>query len=91
MPRGDPPTPNPSYFGGIIGRYGNRIAKATFKLDGDDLHAGHQQRPNSLHGGVKGFDRFVWDAETIESGGVVGVRLTRTSADGEGCVTQPAD
>ena len=70
LPRGDPPVPNPSYFGGIIGRYGNRIADAqvhrstatTYTLDANN-------GPNSLHGGDQGFDRFVWDAEPIERRG----------------------
>ena len=86
VPRGDPPTPNPSYFGGIIGRYGNRIANATFMLDGDTYTLDANNGPNSLHGGDQGFDRFVWAAESIERRGVVGVKLTRTSKEGEGCV-----
>jgi aldose 1-epimerase len=85
----DPPTPNPSYFGGIIGRYGNRIGAATFKLDDTTYTLDANNGVNHLHGGVKGFDRFVWDAEPIDEGGVVGVKLTRTSAQYEGCVDPP--
>ena len=86
VPRGDPPVPNPSYFGGIIGRYGNRIADARFMLDGDTYTLDANNGPNSLHGGDQGFDRFVWKAEPIQRRGVVGVTLTRTSEEGEGCV-----
>ena len=86
--RGDAPgAPNPSYFGGIIGRYGNRIGAAKFTLDGREYTLDVNNDPNSLHGGNKGFDRFVWDAAPIERRRVVGVRLTRTSAAGEGCST----
>jgi aldose 1-epimerase len=85
--RGDPPVANPSYFGGIIGRYGNRIGGATFNLDDTTYTLDANNGPNSLHGGVKGFDKYVWDAETIERRRVVGLRLTRTSAEGEGCAT----
>jgi aldose 1-epimerase len=84
-PRGDPPTPNPSYFGGIIGRYGNRIGGATFLLDGERYTLDANNGPNHLHGGVRGFDRFVWDAVKIDRRDVVGVKLTRTSKANEGC------
>ena len=85
---GDPP--NSTYFGGIIGRYGNRIALGAFSLDDNDYTLDINNDPNSLHGGDKGFDRFVWDAEPIERARRVGVRLTRTSVAGEGCVPPPA-
>ena len=89
MLRGDPPTANPSYFGAIIGRYGNRIGGAKFTLDGQNYTLDANNGPNSLHGGVKGFDKFVWDAESFKDKGVVGLKLTRTSAAGEGCVNPP--
>ena len=87
----DPPTPNPSYFGGIIGRYGNRIGGAQFKLGTTTYTLDANNGPNHLHGGVKGFDRFVWKAAPIEERGVVGVKLTRTSEAGEGCASPPVD
>jgi aldose 1-epimerase len=89
VPRGTPPTPNPSYFGGIIGRYGNRIGGAEFTLDNQQYTLDANNGPNSLHGGDQGFDRFVWEAQAFEQSGVVGLRLTRTSEEGEGCSDVP--
>ncbi|MEO8688738.1 MAG: hypothetical protein ABI611_11030 [Solirubrobacteraceae bacterium] len=91
MLRGDPPVPpaNPSYFGAIIGRYGNRIGKATFKLDGETYTLDANNGPNSLHGGDQGFDKFVWDAQPFEEHGRVGLKLTCTSAEREGCTPPP--
>jgi aldose 1-epimerase len=73
------------YFGAIIGRYGNRIGGAQFSLGGNTYTLDKNNGPNSLHGGAKGFDKFVWDAQEVPGTNTVGLRLSRTSAAGEGC------
>tara|TARA_R110000751_G_scaffold226549_1_gene328467 strand:- start:764 stop:1945 length:1182 start_codon:yes stop_codon:yes gene_type:complete len=73
---------NPPFFGAVIGRYGNRIAKGQFSIDGEEYQLPTNDGPNSLHGG-KGFDKVVWAAEEFEDGENVGVKLTYTSPDGD--------
>jgi aldose 1-epimerase len=69
------------FFGAIIGRYGNRIAKGQFALDGKTYKLATNNGPNHLHGGVKGFDKVLWSAEPVP--GKNAVVFTRTSPDGE--------
>ncbi|MFJ1971081.1 aldose epimerase family protein [Streptomyces sp. NPDC087903] len=71
------------YFGALIGRYGNRIAKGQFSLDGKNYQLSVNDGVNSLHGGVKGFDKHVWDVEPFTKGSDVGLHLYYTSVDGE--------
>ncbi|WP_167606224.1 aldose epimerase family protein [Maribellus sediminis] len=71
------------YFGAIIGRFGNRIAKGELEINGEKYQLAINNGPNSLHGGNIGFDRKLFDAEIIEEAGEVGVKLTYLSPDGE--------
>ncbi|MFE0540138.1 aldose epimerase family protein [Streptomyces sp. NPDC002387] len=72
-----------TFFGATIGRYGNRIAKGQFTLDGKKYQLNVNDGVNSLHGGAKGFNTKVWDVEGFTSGSDVGLHLYYTSVDGE--------
>src|ERR1700761_5936140 len=67
------------YFGAIVGRYGNRIAHATFTLDGKRYQLPANDGVNTLHGGIKGFDKLVWQGHEIPNG----VELALVSKDGD--------
>jgi aldose 1-epimerase len=72
------------YFGALIGRYANRIAKGRFSLDGHDYTLATNNGPNALHGGIKGFDKQVWDVQPgATSGRSVDATLSLTSPDGD--------
>ncbi len=71
----------PPYFGAIIGRYGNRIGKGTFKIDTATYQLATNNGENHLHGGNKGYDKVVWDAKPADS--TASLTLTYLSKDGE--------
>jgi len=71
------------YFGAIVGRYGNRIANATFTLNGKKYQLAANNGPNSLHGGLKGFDKHVWKARPIATAAGQALELTYVSPAGE--------
>ena len=80
------------YFGETIGRYGNRIAKGTFTLDGKTYTLPINNGVNSLHGGLVGFGNHVWAATAVHSAGAAGVQLKLVSPNGDdganvGCTT----
>ena len=74
---------NDPYFGAIIGRYGNRIAKGRFKLDGAEYTLAVNNGENHLHGGIKGFDKVVWTGRELTTKAGPAVVLTYLSKDGE--------
>jgi aldose 1-epimerase len=70
-------------FGATVGRVANRIAKGKFTLDGKEYSLAVNARPNSIHGGLKGFDKVVWKAEALPKPDGVAVQLNYRSPDGE--------
>lgn len=71
------------YFGALIGRYGNRIARGKFTLDGKEYSLATNNYPNALHGGTKGFDKVVWEPTILTGPEGAGLKLTYLSKDGE--------
>ena len=74
---------NTSYFGALIGRYANRIAHGAFVLDGHEYHAPVNDGPNALHGGLRGFDKRVWEAKDASTARAPQLELHYLSRDGE--------
>jgi aldose 1-epimerase len=72
-----------AYFGAVVGRYGNRIGKGRFLLDGDEYQLATNNGENHLHGGNVGFNKVLWDTAVLEDSDSPSIRLTYTSRDGE--------
>ncbi len=70
---------NKTYFGAVVGRYGNRIAGGKFSIDGKTYTIPKNEGNNALHGGPKGFDQYVWDSKEVPNG----VEFTLLSPDGD--------
>jgi aldose 1-epimerase len=71
------------YFGAVVGRYANRIARGRFALEGRSYRLAINNAPNHLHGGLKGYDKVLWEAQAFQRGDTVGVTFQHTSPDGD--------
>jgi len=71
------------YFGATVGRYANRIKDGKFTLNGKEYQLAKNDNDNHLHGGIKGFDKRVWDAKPFENKDSVGIKFNYLSPDGE--------
>ena len=74
---------NTSYFGALIGRYGNRLAHGKFTLNGHTYQVPTNDGPNSLHGGAVGFNRHIWQAKDVSTAGTPALELHYLSPDGD--------
>jgi len=79
----EPYLKDPPYFGAVVGRYANRIARGRFTLGGRPYSLPVNNGPNSLHGGTRGFDKVVWFGTSFENDSSAGVILTHVSPDGD--------
>lgn len=73
----------PEFFGAIVGRVANRVAKGRFTLDGKTYTTPVNNGPNSLHGGDKGFDKVLWEVVDVKNGPAASVSLRYVSPDGD--------
>ncbi|MBC2665981.1 galactose mutarotase [Novosphingobium flavum] len=73
----------PNYFGSTVGRYANRIGAGRFMLDGQAYTLAKNDGPNTLHGGMRGFDKQLWQVLDVSSGPVAHVTMSYVSPDGE--------
>jgi aldose 1-epimerase len=73
----------PQYFGSTVGRFANRIAKGRFVLDGKSYQLATNNGPNSLHGGLRGFDKVLWKVDQVSRGVSAGVTFSYVSPDGD--------
>ena len=71
------------YFGETVGRYANRIAKGTFKLNGKTYTLPINNGVNALHGGLVGFGNHIWASKAVRAPGSAGVQLTLVSPNGD--------
>jgi aldose 1-epimerase len=86
-----PPAPGGPYFGETVGRYANRIANATFMLEGKTYTLPVNNGPNSLHGGFNGFQNHVWASKIVRRPGLAGAQFTLVSPNGdEGSAFEPS-
>jgi aldose 1-epimerase len=74
---------NRPYFGAVIGRNANRISNACFTLEGKRYQLAANNGKHHIHGGINGFDKVTWDAETVDDEHQIGLRLQYLSRDGE--------
>ena len=79
----EPYIKNPPYFGAIIGRVTNRISGSKFKIDGKTYHINSKFKDYTLHGGITGFDKKIWNSKPYKIDGESGVELSYLSPDGE--------
>lgn len=71
------------YFGALVGRYANRIAKGKFELNGHTYELARNNGGNALHGGLRGFDKAVWESQIVDTGNGLALELEYVSKDGE--------
>ncbi len=74
---------NKNYLGVLVGRYGNRIAHGKFSIDGTEYTLAKNNGDNSLHGGIKGFNKAMWEAKDVSKGGEAAVEMKYVSKDSE--------